>query len=155
MSKNRVIELIEELVTPIAKKNNLEIADVEFKKEGKDHFLRIYIDKNEGITLDDCQIISEELKNILDSNEEYDVPYDYLEVSSPGLNRLLKKSSDYERFQGSKVDVKLFSPVDGRRKFIAKLKSYNNNSIIFESEDEKIVEIAIENLASCRLVVEW
>ena len=110
MAKRKVEDLVTELVLPIVEKNSFELVDVEFVKEGANWFLRVYIDKEGGITLDDCQIVSEELSVLLDEKDPINRRY-FLEVSSPGIERPLKKDRDFERFKGSLVKVKTFNAI--------------------------------------------
>lgn len=114
MAKNRVEKIAEELVMPIIEKEEFELVDVEYKKEGSNWYLRIYIDKPGGITLDDCQKVSEQLSDKLDEVDPIKENY-FLEVSSPGLDRPLKKESDFERFKGEIVEVKLYEPLNGNK----------------------------------------
>ena len=102
MAKNRVEKITERLVMPIIQNENFELVDLEYKKEGSNWYLRIYIDKPGGITLDDCQKVSEQLGEELDREDPISENY-FLEVSSPGLDRPLMKDSDFIRFAGEFV----------------------------------------------------
>ncbi|MDF2523912.1 MAG: hypothetical protein K0R31_1553, partial [Clostridiales bacterium] len=99
MAKRKIEETIAELALPIAEKNSFELVDVEFIKEGTNWYLRIYIDKPNGITLEDCQTVSEEISKKIDEIDPINQSY-FLEVSSPGLDRPLKKEKDYEKYKG-------------------------------------------------------
>src|SRR5690554_1676511 len=146
MGKKKIEEIVEDLALPIIKKNNFELVDIEFKKEGSDWFLRLYIDKEGGITLDDCQVISEYLSDQLDEIDPIEQSY-ILEVSSPGINRPLKKIQDFETFKNHDIDIKLYAPLNGRKKYMGKLKGLVENRILIE-ENEKIVEIPLKSAAS-------
>ncbi|MCQ2559583.1 MAG: ribosome maturation factor RimP [Clostridia bacterium] len=115
MAGNNVAAQVEKLVEPLAKQQGLEIVEVEFVKEGSQYFLRVFIDKPEGITLDDCESLSRKLDPVLDQADL--IPYAYrLEVSSPGLERQKKKLADFVRFQGSKAVISTFAPLNGSKK---------------------------------------
>ena len=116
MGKGSVTESIEELVTPITEENRLELVDVEYKKEGKNWFLRIFIDKEGGVTVDDCTRVSREIEDLIDVEEV--VPTSYvLEVSSPGLDRPLKKEKDFLRFKGKRAQVTTYTPIHEQKNF--------------------------------------
>ena len=111
MVKREEIEArTEELVQPLVAKKQFELVDVEYVKEGGSYYLRIYIDKEEGVSLDDCEIYHRAIQPQLES---YD--YDFLEISSPGIDRPLKKDRDFERAAGSEIEVRLFKAVDGQK----------------------------------------
>lgn len=114
MTKRRIEDNVTELVMPIANALSFELVDVEFLKEGVNWYLRVYIDKPGGIAIDDCQALSEKLSDILDDVDPIKQSY-ILEVSSPGLERPLKKDSDFERFKGEVVEVRLFQPLNGKK----------------------------------------
>ena len=106
----------EQLIQPLIDANNFELVDVEFVKEGSDWYLRVYIDKDGGITVDDCELISRAFNEILD-REDYISEQYIFEVSSPGLMRPLKKEKDYKRSVGKLIDIKLYKPVDKCKTF--------------------------------------
>lgn len=116
MAKRQIENVAAELVQPIVDRLLYELVDVEFLKEGANWYLRVYIDKPGGIAIEDCQIVSEELSDRLDETDPIKQSY-ILEVSSPGLERPLKKDSDFEKFRGEPVEVKLFQPVNGKKVF--------------------------------------
>ncbi len=106
---SKVTETVEELVTPILTENGLELVDIEYVKEGKNWFLRVYIDKDNGIDIEECGIVSERLSEKLDALDP--IPHNYfLEVSSPGAERPLKKEKDYQRAIGKNVFIKTYEP---------------------------------------------
>ena len=123
MSKAREYEeQTEQLLQPIIDENNFELVDVEYVKEGGNWFLRAYIDKEGGITIDDCELVSRALSDLLDK-EDF-IPDSYiLEVSSPGLGRQLKKDKDFKRSIGKEIEIKLYKPVkikDGKKEVSTK-----------------------------------
>lgn len=151
MSKRDLYELkTEELVMPLINQNNFELVDVEYIKEGSNWYLRVYIDKLNGINVDDCELISRALSDLLDKNDFIDDAY-ILEVSSPGLGRPLKKDKDLERSIGEDVEIKLYKMKDGTKEYRGFLKSYNKEEIVIEDEDVEITfkrsEIALLRLA--------
>ncbi len=140
----------ESLLAPILEAGSYDLWDVEFVKEGADWYLRIYVDKEGGITIDDCVEISHSIEAKLDAEDFIKEAY-ILEVSSPGLGRQLKKDRDFEKSIGKDVEVKLFKAVDGVKEFEGTLTSYTKDSItITMDENEQTFsrkEIAIVRLA--------
>ena len=114
MSKREEYEQrTEELVMPLIEANHFELVDVEYVKEGSNWYLRVYIDKENGINIDDCELISRALSDLLDEKDFIEDSY-ILEVSSPGLTRPLKKTVDFTRSIGKKVELKLYQPVEAK-----------------------------------------
>lgn len=134
----KIEELIAQIVEPIIEKNGHELVDVEYIKEGQELFLRIFIDKDDGVTLDDCELISKAVEKILDAEDPINQAY-HLEISSPGLERPLKKTKDFEKFLKSTIEVKTFSPIDGRKKFKGRLEEVNNDLITIITTNGEIV----------------
>ena len=132
MAKKKIEEVVTEIALPITEKNKFELVDVEFVKEGGNWYLRVYIDKPGGIAIDDCQLVSEEISEKLDKIDPIEQSY-YLEVSSPGLERPLKKDRDFEKFKGELVEVKLFSPMDGKKVLEGELIGLVDNKIAINS----------------------
>jgi ribosome maturation factor RimP len=142
-----------DLATPIAKNMGYEITDIEFKKEGTHWFLRVYIDIERGITLDDCQHFSEALSNRLDEVDP--IPQSYiLEVSSPGIDRPLKKDKDFEKFKGHDVDVKLYVALDGNKKFQGTLEGLIDD-IVHVKVNNELLKIPREKISGIRLTVKF
>ena len=144
----------EKLLTPITEANGFEIVDVEFVKEGGNRFLRAYIDKPEGSTVDDCETVSRALGARLDEEDFIEESY-ILEVSSPGLGRPLKKEKDFARNLGEPVELHTFRPVEKRKEFCGILKAYNKDTVTIEEEDgtERVFERSA--LALIRQAVIW
>lgn len=150
---SKVEETVWAIAEPIANENGVEIYDVEFKKEGPDYFLRVFIDKSDGgISLDDCEAVSRPLSDALDEADPISEGY-YLEVSSPGLERQLKRQKDFDRFKGEAVSVKLFAAVNGTKQLTGILKDRNENTSTLETENGEILELDNKNIAMVRLSV--
>lgn len=129
MTKSKGYEKrLEELITPVLEEFQFELCDTEFVKEGNDYFLRAFIEKEGGITLNDCVEVSRRMNDILDKENFIDVPYTF-EVSSPGLTRPFKKDRDFERNIGKDVDLSTYEPVDGAKEFTGVLESFDDISI--------------------------
>ncbi|HBX75399.1 MAG: ribosome maturation factor RimP [Acidaminococcaceae bacterium] len=139
MKREEVEKYITELVMPILEDTDITLVDVEYVRE-KDWYLRIFIDKPEGIEIDDCQYVSEKLAEVLDERDPIKEKY-YLEVSSPGIDRPLKKDTDYEANYGKKVDIQFFSPFDGNKEMTGILCSHTATEIevkrISKGKEEK------------------
>lgn len=152
MGKGSVAESIEALVTPILNENRLELVDIEYKKEGKNWFLRIYIDKEGGVTVADCSNVSRQVADLIEVEEV--VPSSYtLEVSSPGLDRPLKTEMDFLRFKGKRARVTTFTPIDQQKKFKGTIRDFREDVLFLESDD-RLVEIPINQIAKARLEIE-
>ena len=132
--KEDIEQKTEELVQGYCDEFGFELVDVDFVKEGSDHYLRIFIDKKGGVTIEDCEKLSRSFNEVLDEKDYIDYVYTF-EVSSPGLTRQLKKEKDYIRNIGRLTDVRLFKKTDGKNEFTAILKSYDDGVFIFSSED--------------------
>ena len=140
----------EQLIQPLIDANNFELVDVEFVKEGSDWYLRVYIDKDGGITVDDCKLISRAFNEILD-REDYISEQYIFEVSSPGLMRPLKKEKDYKRSVGKLIDIKLYKPVDKCKEFTGVLDSYDKDTVTIKMDDDTQKTFDRSNLAMIRL----
>ncbi|OLS42106.1 ribosome maturation factor RimP [Bacillus sp. MRMR6] len=152
---SKVTEVIEELAQPIIQELGLELVEIEYVKEGKSWFLRVYIDKDNGVDIEDCGIVSERLSEKLDEIDPITHNY-FLEVSSPGAERPLKKARDFEKAVGKNVFVKTYEPIDGEKSFEGKLLEYNGDALIVEVKiktRKKSVEIPFEKVANARLAV--
>ena len=140
----------EQLIQPLIDANNFELVDVEFVKEGSDWYLRVYIDKDGGITVDDCELISRAFNEILD-REDYISEQYIFEVSSPGLMRPLKKEKDYKRSVGKLIDIKLYKPVDKCKEFTGVLDSYDKDTVTIKMDDDTQKTFDRSNLVMIRL----
>lgn len=151
MSKRETYEQrAEELIAPIIEQNQFELVDVEYVKEGGTWYLRAYIDKPGGITVDDCEVVSRALSDLLDKHDFIEDAY-VLEVSSPGLGRPLKKEKDFARSIGEEVDVRTFRAISHQKEFTGILRDYDKEKIVLEMEDQELLEIARADIALIRL----
>jgi len=148
----KIEEIVMQYLKPIVEKNNYELVDVEFKKEGANWYLRVYMDKDGGFTINDCEEVSRFLEQKLDADDPIEKAY-ILEVSSPGLDRPLKKDEDFVKFAESVVDVKLYKAVNKRKEFQGILKGLENNIVTIELEDGSEMNFNREEIASIRLAV--
>ena len=144
----------EKLLEPILKVNNFELYDVEFVKEAGTFYLRAFIDKEGGININDCELVSRRLSDLLDEKDFIPDAY-ILEVSSPGLGRALKKDKHFEKSIGEEVEVKLFKAIDKQKEFTGYLESFNDEVLVISDEQENELEFERSNIASVRLVVHF
>lgn len=152
---SKVTEVVEELTQPILKELELELVEIEFVKEGKNWFLRVYIDKENGVDIEDCGIVSERLSEKLDELDPITQNY-FLEVSSPGAERPLKKAKDFEKAIGKNVFIKTYEPIGGEKGFEGELLDYDGQTVKVEIKiktRKKVIEIPFEKVASARLAV--
>lgn len=135
---------------PIIEANNLELVDVEYVKEGSDYYLRIYADKEGGITIGDCEIVNRALGDLLDVEDYIGDAY-ILEVSSPGLTRPLKKENDFRRSIGKVVEIKTYTKINGAKEFEGELTAYDENSVTIILENEEELKISRKDISMIRL----
>ena len=155
MTKRETYEMkTEELLKPIIAENNFELVDVEFVKEGSNWYLRAYIDKEGGITVDDCELVSRALSDLLDEKDFIDEAY-ILEVSSPGLGRPLKKDKDFVRSIGEEVEIKLFRAINKQKDYTGYLNAYDKDTVTIEDEDENEMVFERSNIALIRLALDF
>ncbi len=152
---DKVTDIVENLAEPVADLCCVEVVDVEFVKEGAGWFLRIYIDAPGGITLDHCERFSKEIDMVLDEKDPIKQSY-HLEVSSPGLERPIKKEKDFLRFTGSVIKVKTFAPINKQKNFTGTIKGIEAGVLILEVDGEE-VNIPLGQIAKARLVpdLDW
>lgn len=152
---SKVTEVVAELVSPIVTDAGLELVDIEYVKEGRDWFLRVYIDKEAGIDIEECGLISEKLSEKLDEMDP--IPHNYfLEVSSPGAERPLKKDKDFERAIGKNVFIKTYEPIEGEKAFEGILLEFDGQIVKIEIKiktRKKVIEIPYDKVANARLAV--
>ncbi len=155
MSKRELYEQkTEELLLPIVEQHQFELVDVEYVKEGGSWYLRAYIDKPGGITVDDCEVVSRALGDLLDEHDFIDEAY-ILEVSSPGLGRPLRKEKDFARSIGEEVEVRTYRAISHQKEFTGILKGYDKEKIIIEMEDQETMEFDRANIALVRLAFDF
>nr|NNM90008.1 ribosome maturation factor RimP [Bacilli bacterium] len=154
MAKEKVTDIVASLVEPIATAHHLSLVDVELKKEGANWFLRIYIDKSEGyVDLDDCSIVSEELSVKLDELDP--IPYAYfLEVSSAGAERPLKRPEDFQKSIGKRVFVSFYEPFQGHKSLEGTLVAYSEVMLEVEDKDQRFM-VPADKIAGARLAISW
>ena len=163
MAKKKITEIVEEITADFLGQNGLELYNSEFVKEGKDWFLRVYIDKlpkegadgnvEEYVSTDDCESVSRFLSAELDRLDPIEQNY-YLEVSSPGLDRALLKEKDFIRFCGHMVDISLYKAIDGKKAYQGTLKGLtDDNKIVITDEKGEEIEFPREQVAKARLAV--
>lgn len=151
MSKSESYESkTEELIQPLVDEKGFELVDVEFVKEGSEWYLRVYIDKDGGISVNDCEDISRAFNEILD-REDYISEQYIFEVSSPGLTRPLKKEKDYKRSIGRLVDVKLYKPVDKAKEYTGVLSAFDENTVTLEGDNGGSYTLDRKNIAKISL----
>lgn len=155
MSKRETYEAkTEKLLLPIAEKNHVEIYDVEYVKEGSEQYLRAYIDKEGGVTINDCEAVSRALSDELDRTDFIEEAY-ILEVSSPGLGRALKKDKHLQKSLMEAVEIKTYKPISGSREFEGILKSFDNKTITILTGEEEQEEMVFDrsDIASVKLAL--
>mgnify|MGYP004643906473 FL=1 len=153
MATNSIENKVESKLKPIIENLNYELYDVQYVKEGKDYYLRIIIDKDGTIDINDCEIVNNAITDILDE-EDYIKEQYYLEVSSPGLERVLRKKEHFLKQIGNEISVKLFKAIDKEKELIGVLKEYNDNEIILVM-DNKNINIDLKNIALAKTIYEW
>jgi ribosome maturation factor RimP len=155
MSKREQYEQkTEQLLLPLMEQHGFELVDVEYVKEGGSWYLRAYIDKPGGINVDDCEVISRALSDLLDEQDFIDDAY-ILEVSSPGLGRPLKKDKDFDRSIGEEIEIRTFRPINHQKEFTGILKEYNKEKIVIEVENQELMEFNRADIALVRLAFDF
>jgi ribosome maturation factor RimP len=162
VAQETTAEKAQRLLLPVLEQLGFELVELEFKREGRDWFLRLFIDKEGGVTLDDCAEVSREVDALLDVEDLIDTAY-RLEVSSPGIDRPLKKPQDYERFKGHLVKVKTFEGLDpdgrghSRKTFVGELLGLEAGQVRILQTDKKggVVEIPLAGIAKANLEFEF
>ncbi|MDH7479533.1 MAG: ribosome maturation factor RimP [Syntrophomonadaceae bacterium] len=152
--KERVARRVAQAAEPLAEAMGLELVDVELVKEGAHWYLRVFIDRAGGVDLESCQQLSRQLDDWLDRQDLIRHSY-HLEVSSPGLERPLKKESDFARFQGRKALITTYTPLDGAREFRGELAGVEDGSILLKLADSGVRRIPFQMVASARLIFEF
>ncbi|WP_054738684.1 ribosome maturation factor RimP [Cellulosilyticum ruminicola] len=151
MNKKQLVETVEGYLEPILAELNYELVDVEYVKEGPDYYLRIYIDKEGGINIEDCRLTSRAIEEVLDEKDIIRDAY-ILEVSSPGLDRILKREREYEKYKGRMVDVKLYEAINKQKHLTAELVEKTADELILDDEGTRLA-INLKNVAQVRLAI--
>lgn len=155
MSKRESYEArTEELITPIIERMNFELVDVEYVKEGGTWYLRAYIDKEGGITVNDCEAVAREMNEILDREDFVEDSYVF-EVSSPGLGRPLKKEKDYVRSMGKEVEIRTYRAINREKEFYGILAAYDDATVTIEQEDGEKLTFEKSDIALIRLAFDF
>ena len=156
---SRVVDIVKEAVSPIIDEQNFELVDIEFLKEGKNWFLRLYIDKPGGIDIEDCAWVSEKVSDLLDEMDPDPIPQAYfLEVSSPGAERPLKTDQDLENAIGSYVNLSYYQAIEGEKFHEGTLLSITDEAVSLEIRIKtrtKTIEVPREKIAKARLAIKF
>lgn len=144
---------IEELVEPEIEKLGLELYDVEYVKEGKEYYLRIYIDSEKGVSIEDCENVTNVLNDILDKADYIKEQY-FLEVSSAGVEKVLKYDKHFEKNLGKKIEINLYTKFENKKQYVGTLERYNDNEIVILTDDEEI-SFDKKNIANIKLIYDW
>jgi ribosome maturation factor RimP len=144
---------VEEMAEALLRAAGMNLVDLEYRREGRRWVLRVFIDKETGVTVDDCATVSRELGDLLDAKDVIPDAY-MLEVSSPGLNRRVRKKEDFSRFAGRKVEVRLAVPQEGRRKIVGDILRIDGEAVVVAA-GEGTYTIALGNIAQATLVYEF
>jgi ribosome maturation factor RimP len=153
MKKIFIYQSVTDLIKPTLKGSDIELVDVEYKKIGKTWVLRVFIDKDQGVTVYDCQKLSREIEDLIEIHELVDKHY-VLEVSSPGLDRPLKKKSDFLRNKGKRIQVKSYSPIKNNKINIGTVRDFANDTLFLENKKD-ILEIPLMNIAQAKIIIEF
>ena len=154
MAKKDYESRTEAMLMPIVEAKGFELVDVEWVKEGANWYLRAYIDKENGITVDDCEEVSRALSDLLDEEDFISENY-ILEVSSPGLGRPLKKEKDFVRSMGKDVDVRLYRQLNKQKEFTGALSAYDENTVTLTMEDGSQMVFEKADIALIRLALDF
>ena len=154
MKKNDIESLTFKIVEPIVEDLKMELIDVEYIKEGPNMYLRIYIDKDGGVSLDDCQSVSQKVSEELDEKDPISENY-FLEISSPGIDRPLKNDKDLKKSIGKDIEISLYKSVDGQKKLTGKLLNYDDDSIDIEYENLEQASIERSVISKINLAVNF
>ena len=150
----KVTDQVTQFATPIVEAHDCQVWDVEYVREGSERYLRIYIDKEGGFTVDDCEMVSRKLSDWLDEKDFIDDSY-ILEVSSPGLGRPLKKEKDFARSIGEEVEIRTYRAIDRQKEFIGILVEYDKDTVTIEYEDETKQVFNRADIAIIRLALDF
>lgn len=147
----KVTELVEALAAPIAAESGCDVWDVEYVKEAGSWFLRVYLDRDGGVTIDHCEAVSRDLSDKLDEVDPIEGSY-VLEVSSPGADRVLRKPEHFERFLGEKVEVRLYRPRDGAKSLVGGLAGYDGGNVTLQTPQGDVT-LEKQDIAQVRLYI--
>ena len=151
MGKTSIYQSIADLIEPTLEGNGIELVDVEYKKTGKTWVLRVFIDKNQGVTVYDCQELSREIEDLIEIHELIDDHY-VLEVSSPGLDRPLKKAADFLRNKGKRIQIKTYSPINNKKENVGTVIDFVNGTLFLEDK-KNILKVSLTEIAQAKLII--
>ena len=153
LTVSKIKAIAEELALPLAEKLGVELYDVDYKKEGSDWRLTYYIDKPGGVSLVDCEEFSRQISEVLDQADPIEQNY-ILTVSSPGIERKLTKPAHFQAVLGKKIEVKLFTPKEGKRQFVGILKAFEENKVVLDCDGTEVT-IRLDEISAATLVYEF
>ena len=153
MKKIPIYQLVIDLIEPTLQGSEIKLVDVEYKKIGKDWTLRVLIDKNQGVTVFDCQKLSREIEDLIEIHELIKDHY-ILEVSSPGLDRPLKKESDFVRNKGKQIQVNTDSPINNSKINTGTIRDFSNSTLFLENKKDTL-EIPLITIMQAKLIIEF
>ena len=153
--REALLEQITEIVDRVAKAQGLEIVELEFLGGGKQRLLRIYIDRPEGVTHQDCETVSQQVGNILDAEDVIPGENYTLEVSSPGVERKLTKPADFRRFTGQKAKVVTHEPVESQKHWEGVLRGMEGDEVVIEPSEGRLIRIPLTGVKRANLKFEW
>ena len=153
MGKTSIYQSVADLIEPTLRGSNIELVDVEYKKTGKIWVLRVFIDKNQGVTVHDCQELSREIEDLIEIHELIDDHY-VLEVSSPGLNRPLTKDTDFLRNKGKRIQIKTYSPINNKKENVGTVIDCVNGTLFLEDKKD-ILKISLTEIAQDELIIKF
>ena len=153
MGKTSIYQSVADLIEPTLEGNGIELVDVEYKKTGKTWVLRVFIDKNQGVTVYDCQELSREIEDLIEIHELIDDHY-VLEVSSPGLDRPLKKDTDFLRNKGKRIQIKTYSPINNKKENAGTVIDFVNGTLFLEDK-KNILKISLTEIAQAKLIIKF
>lgn len=155
MTKKEIYEQKTEVILqPIVDEHGFELVDVEYVKEGGNWYLRTYIDKEGGITVDDCEVVSRALSEVMDQKDYIEDAY-IMEVSSPGLGRPLKKDKDFDRSMGDEIEIRTYRSINKQKEFVGILRAYDKDSVTIELENKDELKFAKSDIALVRLAFDF
>lgn len=148
-------EKVEQLVAPKVEQLGYKLYDVQYAKEGKDYFLRIFIDKSEGIDLNDCEKVNNEINGLIDEADYIKEQY-FLEISSPGIERILRKDKHLKEAIGKQIEIKMFKPLEGKKEFLGILEEFDDEKIeILQTENDEKIQIDRKNISLIKEKYNW
>ena len=154
MSKESISDIVWSLALPVVQDAGCELVDVEYVKEGNNWFLRVYIDKEGGVSLEDCGKISQPLNKIIDERDPISHPF-FFEVSSPGLERPLKRPRDFEKAVGKTVEIRLFKAVDGLKRYEGLLDAFDGKAVTVKLDSGGTRIFPLDQIAKAKTIIKY